>query len=292
MRQFGILLVEHGVDRFSGERVRGRADVLKLIKKRPVWERRTTAMAVYVESVVRPERGWYRHNETPPDWKFFTFGETIGTVASIEGRKTADGCMAWLDEAFGRTDYYGCICTPIKGRDTDCRYRHCNTDRPRRPAQWPALVRTARLLGRAIGIHMRVDLFAGADGVPVLNEFTPWHTNGRAHCDLRPVSVGVAVGPRSSSTANTSSGGPPLPAGALHLRNALTQQIDHVDACRLGRLWQLAGAEEGGPTARTVPEVLRNWPSLLSDDKAKCALAYAHLRPMAWRQRRADGGRR
>ena len=31
---------------------------------------------------------------------------------------------------------------------------------------------------------MRVDLFAGEFGV-VLGEFTPWHTNGKMHCDIR-----------------------------------------------------------------------------------------------------------
>ena len=268
---FGILLVEGGVDRFTGERVRGRDDVLRLIAKRPKYESRLTKATVYVESVVRPERSLYRFNETPPDFKFFTFGSRVGTVAIIEGRKTAAGCMAWVDDDFQRTDYYGCVCAPPHGHKPACDYAHCDTTQPPRPVQWQAMLRTAESLASDVGIHMRIDLFAADGGRPVLNEFTPWHSNGRAHCDLRPLFAQNAT----------------PPAGAVKVANALraaSARRDLVDVCRLGRLWRAAGAEEGGPISRPVPPVLRNWRTLLKNDKAKCELAKQYLTPLSWRQ--------
>ena len=50
------------------------------------------------------------------------------------------------------------------------------------------------------------------------------------------------------------------------------------------RLWRAAGAEEGGPTSRPVPSVLRNWRAVLKNDKAKCELAKKYLTPLSWRK--------
>ena len=45
------------------------------------------------ETVVRAERRLFAHNDTPPDYKFFMFGGTVGSVAIITGRKTPKGLL-------------------------------------------------------------------------------------------------------------------------------------------------------------------------------------------------------
>ena len=260
---FGILIIENSVDRFTGKLVRGRQDVLSLLKQRPNYERRLTQQTIYVETIVRPEAALYAHNMTPPDYKFFTFGGKIGTIAVLEGRKVSGACMAWVDEDFRRFDLHGCICSQ---RDR-CSYGHCDTSRPLKPLLWDEMLRTARLLGEHLGVHMRIDLFASSNGRPVLGEFTPWHTNGKMHCDLRPVPVGV------------------LQNGTVYLRNGLTRRVELVDACRLGRLWREAGEQEGGTLdMHPPPWPLRTWEKLADNDDAKCHLATSLLAPSAWRK--------
>ena len=156
---FGILLIENGVDRFSGTRLRGRRDVIEHFRRsRPNYERKMTEQTIYVETVVRADPAEFAHNATPPDYKFFTFGRTIGTVAILEGRKVASACMAWVTESFVRTDYHGCVCS----KPGLCNYGHCDSSRPTRPRQWDELVRVASRLGDLIGVHMRIDLYASS----------------------------------------------------------------------------------------------------------------------------------
>ena len=46
---------------------------------------------------------------------------------------------------------------------------------------WKDAIASVRLLGKAVGVHMRIDLIMGVDGV-YLGEFTPFHRNGKQDC--------------------------------------------------------------------------------------------------------------
>lgn len=207
----------------------------------------------------------------------------VGSVAILEGHKqTPDACMAWVDEAFARTDYYGCVCEheaaaeEETGEGRGCAARHCDTSRPARPRQWEAMAQLARRLGGLIGIHMRVDMYASSTGEPVLGEFTPWHTSGRMHCHMPRVDEHEADAAARQRV------------GTARLRDGRTGATHTVDVCSLGRMWReaalganegrLLALKEGGALGRGLPTppVLRGWPELLKDDQAKCGLAMAY----------------
>ena len=118
----------------------------------------------------------------------------------------------------------------------------------------------------------------------MLGEFTPWHTGGRMHCDMRPL-PSQPLG-QSSSQSSSSSSSIQGPKGTARRRHGLTHQIDTVDVCTLGRMWRAAGIEEGGTlrSHQPPPSALRNWERLMEDDHAKCRLAAAHLAPVSWRR--------
>ena len=252
---FGVMLVENGVERFTGTVLRGRDDVLRHLRRQGVPRLRRST--VYVETLIRPEAGLYSVNATPPDFKFLLFGSKVASVAIIDGRKTADSCMAFVDEAYERTDVHGCVCREVN-EFSPCAYRHCDRGLPPRPRQWERMVDVAKKLGEVIGIHMRIDIYASRTGLPVLGEFTPWHANGKMHCDLRPAEHA---------------------AGSVRRRNALTGAVSRVDACRLGRMWRDAGGDEGGPHDPKPPPVLRGWSALMYNEHAKCMVATRLLRP-------------
>lgn len=255
---FGVMLIEDGIDRFTGVPLRGREDVLNHLRATNV--PRLHKRTVYVETVVRAEKQFYTRNATPPDYKFFMFGKTIGTIAIIAGRKTSGACMAWVDENFERTDVHGCLCREVS-RSSPCSFKHCDMLQLQRPAQWDHMVKLARRLGNIVGMHMRIDLFAGSGGEPILGEFTPWHSNGKMHCDMRPLDD------RS------------LQPGATRRRDGATGEPHWVDACRLGRLWLDAGVHEGGVVSQSTPAVLRGWPHLMYNEHAKCGAATKLLKP-------------
>ena len=279
---FGIMLVEHNVDRFSGAVLRGRDDVMRFLRTQgvPRLHRRT----VYVETIIRPEAALYGRNATPPDFKFMMFGSTIGSVAIIEARKTRNACMAWVDEDFKRTDLHGCVCREIGG-DSPCLYKHCDKGLPPKPQRWHEMVGAAKKLGKIVGVHMRVDLFAGKTGGPVLGEFTPWHANGKMHCDLRPVAqsdswsaAAASIAPKDGSKKKSSKDHDRV-AGALRRRDGLSGETHTVDVCAMGRMWQEHGREEGGPHNPMPPPVLRGWPALMYNEQAKCLAAVRLLKP-------------
>lgn len=255
---FGVMLVENGYDRFTGMPLGGRADVINHLRATGV--PRLRKRTVYIETVVRAETQYYAHNATPPDYKFFMFGKTVGSVAIITGRKTSGACMAWVDENFERTDTHGCVCREVS-RLSPCSYKHCDT-LLQKPAQWEAMVRLARRLGSVMGVHMRIDLFASARGTPTLGEFTPWHSNGKMHCDMR------VLDPKQ------------LMPGAVRRRDGRTARPHWVDACRLGRLWYAAGEVEGGHSTQSTPAVLRGWPQLMYNEHAKCVASTKLLKPV------------
>ena len=140
------------------------------------------------------------------------------------------------------------------------------------------MVRAARRLGQLVGVHYRIDLYASKFGVPMLGEFTPWHTNGKMHCDLRPPETHAVRLYRNQNAV----GAHELSAVMRPRRNALTNKHETIDACRLGRLWDARGADEGGHFDPRPPPVLRNWPHLMYNERAKCQLAVSQLRPAQW----------
>ena len=288
---FGVMVIEDGIDRFTGTVLEGRDDVARLLRKNNV-PHRLLRKTIYVETIVRPE-AHYARNQTPPDFKFFTFGGTIGTVGIIAGRKTRGACMAWVDERFQRTDTFGCVCREISA-DTPCSYGHCHNGLPRKPHQWDKLVQVARKLGELVGVHMRIDLFASSSGQPYLGEFTPWHSNGKMMCDLRPPVAEatprfVAERNRTVASSATARAMTKPKEGLVRRRDGLTGAVRTVDTCRLGRLWRDAGPEEGGSREGPSPPILRNWPFYMYNERAKCRAAVEHLRPLSWRRAPSTG---
>lgn len=177
--------------------------------------------------------------------------------------------MSWVDEKFNRVDLHGCVCRDGMDRE-ECSWAHCSIGKHKRPAQWSAMVRLAKRLGAAVGMHMRIDLFSSPKGV-VLGEFTPLHSDGKMHCDLRPLQP-------SASTTPTTQGQPSSTkvVGAIRRRNGNSGQVDLVDACRLGRLWLESGHDEGSdgqPMRVKQPNILRGWPLLMYNEAAKCKVA-------------------
>lgn len=175
-----------------------------------------------------------RSGEAPPDFKFFTFGPRIVTALVILHRKTSRECMLWVDEQFNRQDSHGCtLFNPETQRNEKSgrhKWAHCSSGIPP-PPHWWDLVATARHLGAAVGVHLRVDLFDDANAGPLLGEFTPFHSNAKIQC---------VVVKRASPMK--------------------------LDPCSLGRAWKEAGFE-GSPLKRNPdpPEEIaryiemRNW---------------------------------
>ncbi|KAL1505067.1 hypothetical protein AB1Y20_008827 [Prymnesium parvum] len=259
----GIVLVDHGIDRFSGWEVRGRNDVMRLFRYLQ-FPTKITTRTYYVETLVLPEAR-YQRNVTPSDYKFLVFGGEIASVGVIEGRKTTQACMAWIDERFERLDLHGCVCFDAKS--SSCMYHHCPLGTPRRPEAWDEMVSVARKLGDALGMHMRIDLFASSEGV-VLGEFTPWHTNGKMHCDVREML---------------------LPG----------QEKPILDMCTLGKRWdrfrqEPINSNEGGPwEARHLqtPPGIEGWQEIIHDDEKKCRMALRYLQPHRRPSRKRPGER-
>lgn len=277
---FGVMLIEDGVDRFTGAWIRGREDVLAHLRRKGV--PRLHRSTVYIETLIRPELGLYSQNATPPDFKFIMFGKKVASVAIIEARKTAGACMAWVDEDFQRTDRFGCVCKEVD-QMSPCAYQHCDVGLPPKPRQWDKVVLAAKKLGERVGVHMRVDLYSGRNGLPVLGEFTPWHANGKMHCHLIPTPP-PAKGARHGGRVT----------GSIVRRDGLTGATRSVDTCLLGRMWREAGGwgEEGGPHDPNPPAVLRGWHALMYNERAKCLAATRLLAPRGMSQGGARGGRR
>ena len=116
--ELGIMLLERNsrglmIDRFSGKRVRGRADVLSHMRRTVGKNRKIAQSTFYIETLIRADQRHYQLNATPPDFKYFMFGPKIGAIAALEGRKTDSACMAWFDSNWRRTDMHGCVCRNV-----------------------------------------------------------------------------------------------------------------------------------------------------------------------------------
>ena len=171
--------------------------------------------------------------------------------------------MAWVDAAHQRVDRHGCVCREVT-EDAPCAYTHCNRGSPPQPKQWHSMVRTVKKLGNVIGIHMRIDLYAGETGAPVLGEFTPWHANGKMHCHMRRLTANQVNATQSHF---------------IFRRDGLTNEMHRVDPCQLGRQWREYGPAEGGSFDPRPPHSLRGWGALMFNEEAKCAAAIKLLRP-------------
>jgi len=193
----------------------------------------------------------------------------VRQASQVRPNPCSKACMAWYDQDYARVDLNGFVCfnsTQVPLKQGACIYRHCPTDFPPKPRRWDEMLATARKLGAGLGVHMRLDFFPGEHGV-VLGEFTPWHTNGKVHCDSRNILVPGEVHPR-------------------------------VDYCTLGKRWkryrpsddnERLGSFEGGwlpPHTQTTPPAIEGWQSFAFDDSQKCELARKHLRPASWASRK------
>lgn len=177
------------------------------------------------------------HGEVPPrDYKFYMFGDVVGALYvtsmvrenGVQMGRKGGSCEAWFaPDGHTRIDRSGCIVRPNR---TSCgaalcdpyplfHTRLCKRSPPRLPPRvWARMVHTARTLGAATAVPYRIDIYAAADGTPVMGEFTANPMQSNFHC-------------------------------AAHAPNG------SVDFCRLGRLWRARGAE-GGPTP-PMPHILR-----------------------------------
>jgi hypothetical protein len=273
----GVMLIDHGVEQFSGWPLRGRSDVLKLVRYKGWSYKKLMSRSFYVETLVQGEaqaadRAGRNKTTAPTDWKFMVFGEQVGSVAIIMSKKTTEACMAWFDENYTRHDVHGCACYNLTTAH-GCAYRHCPLGTPAKPRLWDEMVQTARRIGGQLGMHMRVDMYASSEGV-MLGEFTPWHANGKAHCVVRPGFVNRTISTNRTRAAWTHSG-----------RN--DRVVAPPDMCQLGRLWnsfRRGTLSEGGPylsAARRTPTAITGWEQLLSNDSQKCKAAVRSVQPVA-----------
>ena len=130
----------------TGAVVRGRADA-KLVCGI------SSKSGVMVEEAVGKRMG----TQLPREFNVRTFGETIGGVAVVAGRRTPDECTAWFNEEFERIDGRGCVVDSRSGAAAASkRSRLCPKGlySPLRPQYCPvcrahAHVRTARVVHRA-----------------------------------------------------------------------------------------------------------------------------------------------
>ena len=60
-----VMLIEHGIDRFTGARLRGREDVLTHLRQSNVPQLHRST--IYIETIIRPEEGLYSPTATPPE---------------------------------------------------------------------------------------------------------------------------------------------------------------------------------------------------------------------------------
>ncbi len=82
----------------TGAVVLGRADAKRVCGI-------SSKSGVMVEEAVGKRMG----TQLPREYNVRTFGETIGGVAVVSGRRTPDECTAWFDEEFERIDGHGCV---------------------------------------------------------------------------------------------------------------------------------------------------------------------------------------
>jgi len=215
----GVILVKDNQDIFTGRSIRGRQDVASLYQAKI--SKKNAAIAagtVYAERLLEAA-DWPGSNqlqrEAPADFKFFTFGSKIATCLIVLHRKTPRECMLWVDENFNRQDQHGCTWyNPKTGKDirdfaelqrSHHLWKKCG--HIPEPPNWPKLVSTARLLGGALGVHYRVDLFDSKGGV-LLGEFTPFPALAKVQCVVVRNSSGV------------------------------------LDPCTLGRMWKHEGLDD------------------------------------------------
>ena len=109
----------------------------------------------------------------------------------------------------------------------------------------------------------------------MLGEFTPWHSNGKMHCHLRPVGL---------SATSVNGNNPARIAGSIVRREGTSGARTTVDSCALGRMWRDSGEVEGGPHNPDPPPVLRGWGALMYNERAKCHAATLTPR-LVWKQR-------
>ena len=132
------------------------------------------------------------------------------------------------------------------------------------PPALTSAVKTSLSLGGIVGVHMRIDLFASARGTPTLGEFTPWHSNGKMHCDMRQLDSRHLL------------------PGATRRRHGTTGEQHWVDMCRLGRIWYEKDELEGGVARGSTPAAMRGWPMLMYNEHGKCLAATKLLQPASW----------
>lgn len=224
----GVLLLQRGVDKLSGQRFRGRDDVVELFANTTT---RPKASSILCEELVDGADG-----RPADDYKFFMFGDRVGALIVVSNRSVPqDYCGTWYNAespAAGaqltRIDNHGCARTRefIAARSspyaTGSMVPRCvHPPPPLAAATQTRLFAAARRLGRAAGVPFRVDMYVDAAGRPYLGEFTAASFHSDWHCAA-----------------------PSRPDGT-------------PDWCHLGRLWR-AGGPGGGPALPAPPIVAKS----------------------------------
>jgi hypothetical protein len=182
----------------------------------------------------------------PTEYKFHVVNGKIEAIDIITNRGGACPCYAVVDEKWNRIDQFGCFepggvetidkagCTAIdfttgKRRSGPVKKDLYLCDNKSIPQLDDCLkkemIATALNLGSKIGVYIRIDMFV-ADGLVFVQEYTTNHMNGLRHC---------------ASKLNAYTG--------------------CVDSCFIGRAWNVAVTEFGGP-ATAVPSALSSFRTL------------------------------
>uniref|UniRef100_A0A6S8BZ69 Uncharacterized protein n=1 Tax=Aureoumbra lagunensis TaxID=44058 RepID=A0A6S8BZ69_9STRA len=157
-----------------------------------MYANKTWIRGFFAEEVVRH----YSRTTRLSEYKFFMFGGICGGILIISGNRTIRQCRAWINENFERVDRFGCTRMNVCGFQsigkkkvkylTKDRFPPCDDEfvSRLRPPFWDEMVNQARRLSSALGVFMRIDLFASTKG-PVLGEFTPFPMHGGVACITR-----------------------------------------------------------------------------------------------------------
>lgn len=154
---------------------------------------------IYVERMMSPAPDpggvWNATNQrSAPEFRFFMFGKRIAYVSVELYAKSPAYCELNVDADFVPLSVQASTLRNDKtGKDMaaekESAHRYCTKVFPGgkipRPPLWAELVGNATLLGAAIGVHYRVDLFLTSEYGVILSEFTPFPAGGHHHGMIR-----------------------------------------------------------------------------------------------------------
>ncbi|GMH53776.1 hypothetical protein TrLO_g5377 [Triparma laevis f. longispina] len=109
------------------------------------------------------------------------FGEEIGAITVFANRGTEGYCKSFFDKDWNRVDEGGCF-----GAERSAEHKYGKTPIcgvVERPPFYLELEKAAKVLGKGLGVYMRIDFMVDyVNGEVYLGEVSPWPDGGSSHC--------------------------------------------------------------------------------------------------------------